>query len=149
MEPTPEERQFLLREPGLTQVRTPPLEPGGDTLVLEGLDTLGNYDLLTLGDRRDLLAGFSLNPPPAESDFTRLLDDEMDQLLGEDAYYVARSIEELKGEIQASDIGQEMFPFILVLAIVFFCGEHFVANRFYDPEAEAAARPPEASAPTA
>lgn len=139
MASTPEEREFLLRKPGLTQQRLT-LESGEDTLLIEGLDALGNYDLLTLGDRRDLLAGFSLNTPPGESDFTRLLDDELDQLLGEDAYHVARSIDELKGEIQASDIGQEMFPFILALAIVFFCGEHFVANRFYDPQAEEAAQ---------
>jgi hypothetical protein len=69
----------------------------------------------------------------------------MDQLLGEDAYRVARSIEELQDEIQASDIGQEMFPFILMLAIVFFCSEHFVANRFYDTQAEEAARSSAAS----
>ncbi len=139
MTPEPEEREFLLREPGGTQPRKT-LEPGASTLVIEDLGALGNYDLLTHGDRRDLLTGFSLNPPAGESDFTRLLDEELDQLLGEDAYSVARSIDELEGEIQASDIGQEMFPIILALAIVFFCGEHFVANRFYDPEAEAAAQ---------
>ncbi len=143
----PEERTFLLREPGFEQ-HDETLRPGEATLVIEDLDAIGNYDLLTRDDRRELLTGFSLNPPAGESDFTRLLDDDLNELLGEDSYHVARSIEELQGEIQASDIGQEMFPFILVLAIVFFCGEHFVANRFYDSQAEAAAEDSKQSSQT-
>lgn len=145
----PEERTFLIREPGLVAQNPLSLAPGGGTLVIKDLDTLGSYDLFTSGERRELVAGFSLNAPAGESDFTRLLEDELDQLLGEETYYVARSIEELQGEIQASDIGQEMFPLMLVLVIACFCGEHFVANRFYDPEAEAAVENSKQSSQTA
>jgi hypothetical protein len=147
MHPEPEEREFLLRSPDLTQ-KPKTLPAGESTLVIgdEDLDELGSYNLFTPGNRQDLLTGFSVNLPAGESDFTRLLEKDLDQLLGKDVYHVARSIEELEVEIQATDIGQEMFPVILVLAIVFFCGEHFVANRFYDPEAEAAAQSAQASA---
>lgn len=134
-EPVAEERQFLFRRPDLTQERWD--VPAGTSEITPPAPTvIGHYEVATSGNAAPI-AGFSLNPPPAESDLTRLTDEELDDLLGEDAYQVARNIDELKAEINISDFGKEVFPIVLLLAVIAFCGEHLVANRFYDLEPNA------------
>ena len=51
---------------------------------------------------------------------------------------VARDITELKANINIADIGKEVFPVVMLLLIVAFCGEHLVANRFYEADSDAA-----------
>lgn len=129
LEPENTARTILLRQPGLKQSRMSlgAFEP---VLVLERTTATGHYDLYEQ-TRRQFLRGFSVNPPSSESDLTRLTESELDERFGEDRYEVARNINELKDDINAADIGQEIFPMLLMLVVVFFLGEHLVANRFY------------------
>ena len=80
-----------------------------------------------------------MNAPAAESDFRRLTDDDLTQMLGEKRFAVARDIGTLERRVNTGRLGEELYPLLLLVAIVVFCGEHFVANWFYSEEAETAA----------
>ena len=131
--PHPAERQLLFREPGLRQ--SPKIVPPDEAhLTVSRTDTAGAYTLLEGADVLRPLTGFSVNLKSNECDLTRLTTDDLNDILGPDRYQLARSIEELKSHILSSDLGQEVFPILLVVHLVFFCGEHLVANRFYEEE---------------
>jgi hypothetical protein len=128
------ERQFLLRKPDLTQTRRT-VPPQATHVLIEDAGLAGHYDLASSGADPGV-AGFSVNMPADESDFTRLTPEQLDDVLGKDHYQVARDINELKANINIADIGKEVFPVVMLLLIVAFCGEHLVANRFYEVDSE-------------
>ena len=130
LEESQAERTFLLREPNLKQTRRR-LAPGRTSLVLEDLIEPGHYQLTDV-QTREVVNAFSINVPAEESDLTRLTDADLDDRLGKDRYQVSRNLEELKDDINAADVGQEVFPILLMLGVVIFCGELLVSNRFYD-----------------
>ncbi|WP_417847513.1 BatA domain-containing protein [Thalassoglobus sp.] len=136
LEPKDRDRTIFLREPGLTQSRST-LAAAAPSIVLKPTSEVGHYDLYEQGSRVSL-RGFSVNPASSESDLTRLTDSELDERFGEEKYEVARNIEELKDNINAADIGQEVFPMLLMLVVVIFIGEHIVANRFYSNQDQTA-----------
>lgn len=131
-------RTFLLKRPQFRQTRLT-LPAGEETLIVSDAREVGVYDLVDAGRTTEPLLGFSVNVAPEESDLSRLSASELDGLLGEGRYQVARSIDELEASVTVADLGREVFPLVLVLAIVAFLGEHLVANRFYDVDEEAAA----------
>lgn len=121
---------LLLRRPNLTQTsRTPP--PGAGRMVIDDAALVGHYSLSRSGSGAPV-AGFSVNPPAGESDFTRLERTELDELLGTGRYQMARTVDELQAEVNVADLGKEVFSLVMLLVIVAFCGEHLVANRFYE-----------------
>jgi hypothetical protein len=131
--PSAAERQMMFREPGLRQsLRTVP--PDAKEIPITRTDTAGAYTLLEGADKLKGVSGFSANPRSEEFDLTRLTVDDLNEMLGPERFQLARSIEELKSNIRSSDLGQEVFPILLAVLLVFFCGEHLVANRFYDEE---------------
>lgn len=128
--PTDEDRSFLLKTPDLKQSRH--LLPAHETrLVFKDVPAPGHY-AITPTESREIVGAFSINVPPEESDLTRMTQSDLNDRLGEGRYKVAESLEKLKDDINAADLGQEIFPLLLVLVVVLFCGEHLVANRFYD-----------------
>ena len=125
--------RYLLRKPGLQQL--PGEVPAGARLFsISETDQLGHFDVIPAGTDSDFTTGFSVNTPAAESDFTRLTEPDLDGLFGEKRYGVARDIEGLTRGVTRGRFGQEICPFVLLLAIVFFCGEHLVANWFHQTE---------------
>ncbi|WP_437230020.1 BatA domain-containing protein [Planctomicrobium sp. SH661] len=128
--PSSTERTFLLKTPDLKQSRH--LLPANEArLVFKEISTPGHYEL-TDATSRDAVGAFSINVAAEESDLTRLTASDLNDRLGKDRYKIADSLEQLKDDINAADLGQEIFPLLLVLVVVFFCGEHLVANRFYE-----------------
>jgi hypothetical protein len=137
LDPAPADRTYLLKEPNLKQSRHL-LPAGASRLTFKDVAEPGHYELLDAASRK-ILGAFSLNAQASESDLTRVTAADLNDRLGADRYHVARSLEELKDDISAADIGQEIFPVLLALAMIVFCGEHLVANRFYETGAGASA----------
>jgi hypothetical protein len=136
--PSDHERPLLLRRPDLTQNRR--TVPADATVInIDDTRLLGQYELVPSGNAPPLV-GFSVNAPAAESDLSRVSHETFDELLGKDRYQVARDIDELEANIYLSDLGKEVFPVIMLLAVLAFCGEHLVANRFYDGDQEQSER---------
>jgi hypothetical protein len=122
---------YLLRKPGFRQ--TPGDVPrGSDAIVLDEVDQIGHYEIV--GDESPFAGGFSVNLPPGASDFTRITTEDLDLLLGEKRYSLARQIDELEMVVREFQLGQEMFPWVLALMMLVFCSEMLVANRFYEAE---------------
>ncbi|MBX3438478.1 MAG: BatA domain-containing protein [Planctomycetaceae bacterium] len=128
-----EERTFLLQQPGFRQSRL--TLPAGETLLtVPDVSELGHYDLKRSDGSPASVSGFSVNPPRGESDLTRITSEDLDHILGEQRYQVARSIGELQEQINMADLGKELFPWILAAVVLIFVAEHFMANWFYDDE---------------
>lgn len=144
--PLPSSDPVLLRRPNLTQnTRTP--KPGVAQLIVDDADLVGHYSLAPPGAAGGAtLAGFSINPPARESNFTRLEPAQLDELFGAGRYQIARDIGELQSDVNLANLGKEVFSVLMVLVIVAFCAEHLVANRFYESEADQA-RIPESGLP--
>lgn len=127
--PHPTDRQFLLKQPDLRQSRLT-VAAGEPLITIKDAFVPGHYQIIDQ-ENRDTISAFSVNPPAEESNLTRLTNQDLNDRLGVDRYQIAESLEELKDRINAADIGQEIYPLLLVLVVIIFCGEHFVANRFY------------------
>ncbi|MEX1097905.1 MAG: BatA domain-containing protein [Planctomycetales bacterium] len=135
-DPPPE--RYLLREPGAEgrQVARD-VPPGAAELPIDSADVArtGHYAILpAAGEAREFHSGFSVNPPPGESDFTRLAEADLDRLFGAKRYQVARDPAELESVIQQGRIGKEMYSAVLLFLLLFFGGEMLVSNRFYGVE---------------
>ncbi|MBX3444679.1 MAG: BatA domain-containing protein [Planctomyces sp.] len=134
--PSDGEREYLIRRPGFTQLRlTAPAN--ASTITIDDTREVGHYELVSLG-RNEPLGGFSVNANPAESNLVRLTAEQLDELLGQGKYQVARTLDEIKTAVNVTDLGKEVFPLVLLLAIVAFVGEHFVANWFYAVDRDSA-----------
>lgn len=122
-----------------TQVRLDDVKAAaGDanSVALSGsqLNERGNYRIYGGADGTRLMTGFSYNTDPAQSDLTRLTTQQLNEIFGEKRYQVARDLESLQRSVGLDRTGVEVFPLVVIVLIVIFCGEHFVANRFYQSE---------------
>jgi hypothetical protein len=140
LEPGHSFTRYLLRKPGLQQL---PGEIPGNALNLRlgGLDQLGNYRLILGEGAAPVEQGFSVNPEGRESLLDRLNAADLDERLGSERYSLARTVDNLRRNVQTGREGHEVFPFLGVLLLAIFLGEHFVANRFYDSETTGEDRP--------
>ncbi len=129
--------KYLLRKPGLEQLPGE-IEGKSKLLHIKDVEQLGHYEIIADEDNNNFKTGFSLNMTENESDLRRIQANaendypELDKLLGDQRYQVTRSIEQLEMTVTTGRLGQEMFPFVITILLIFFCGEHLVANYFYE-----------------
>ena len=134
-------KKYLLRKPQLEQlpgevdpnaklITLLPVDPSGRRVV----DQAGSYELMNAPDEPNFSAGFSVNVPAGESDFTRLNEGDLNEILGKDRFSISRDVEGLTRTVTAGRLGQEVFSLIMLCMVLVFCFEHLVANRFYEAE---------------
>jgi hypothetical protein len=128
----PPER-LLLRTPGLQQ-RPVEIPKEGRRLVIADLAEVGHYELAAPAGAPKFEGGFSVNLPAGESDLTRLTTEQLDDRFGKDRYSVATDPENLAVAVRDTTLGAELMPYLFILVIMAYFGEHLVANRFYDAE---------------
>ena len=110
-------------------------------VVLDDANAVGHYRFSSGKGEDAFVTGFSVNSDDRESNFMQIGDVDLTSMIGENRYSRARHIEELDRAVQSSRLGTEVFPLLMVLVVIFFVGEHFVANHFYDEATSAAADP--------
>ena len=93
-------------------------------------DRVGNYKLLFPGEGIPSY-GFSLQLADKETDLQPLSYAELDELFGVDRWQLSRTYEELERTVLLGRIGKEAYPILIALLVLFFLGEHLVANFFY------------------
>jgi len=125
--------RYLLRKPGMQQLPGE-IPANASNVRLAGLDQLGNYRLILGEGAATVEQGFSVNADGKESLLDRLTSQDLDERLGAERYSLARTVDNLRRNVQTGREGHEVFPFLGVLLLAVFLGEHFVANRFYDAE---------------
>lgn len=126
---------YLLRKPAGAQL------PGtaaadSDSIWIEDANELGHYLIKPRPEGR--LISFSVNHDSGESDFTQATTADLDNLLGEGRYSVARDVEGLTRSVTAGRLGVEVFPIILGIVLILFCLELLSANQFYEADVETA-----------
>ncbi len=136
--------RYLLRKPS-GQQRQEPVAAGTTSFAIRETDQLGHYDVLPADPQSKFSgSGFSVNASPSDSDFRRLTDADLPQLFGENdksgrkRYSVVRDINDLQRVVATGRLGEEIYPLLLLVALLFFCGEHLVANWFYAEVGETA-----------
>jgi hypothetical protein len=129
---------YLLSKPGLQQLRNDiPAEV--TNLSIPEVDQLGNYRVLGIETDAKFQRGFSVNADGTESRLDRLSKEDLDARLAPERYSVARDVENLQRAVKTGRLGREAFPVVILLLLLVFVGENFVANRFYDADKEPAA----------
>ena len=142
MSPPAEDREFVLQRPSIAQSRVT-LKAHATTLSTSDTREVGHYNVTSPGTPP--VVGFSINAAPEESDLGRLTDEQLEQLLGKGRFQVARTLEEIKADVNTSHLGKEVYSLILLLAVLIFFGEHFVANWFYDSQQDRSSPAPPAT----
>lgn len=128
---TPASATALLRLPDLTQ-QPVELNVAQRQITLPRLATPGHYQVVPpKGPPLSSLTAFSLNPLRAESDLRRLTVEELNTLLGEKRYGLARNPSQLTRSVQSGRIGQEVIGWLLAALLVIFAWEQATASWFY------------------
>ncbi|MCP3691776.1 MAG: hypothetical protein GY917_06255 [Planctomycetaceae bacterium] len=105
-------------------------------IVVRDTEHVGAYRLK--GNRGGpVLRGFAVNYGVEQSNLQRLESGALDQLLGVDRYQLARNREEIKFGIRNRRVGQEFYPFLVLMLVLVLALEHTLANRFYEKDSSA------------
>ncbi|HAD62185.1 MAG TPA: hypothetical protein DCG12_23355 [Planctomycetaceae bacterium] len=99
----------------------------------------GHYELRSAEPLQPFSAVFAANGPESESDLVTISPEKLDEFLGDGRYSLVSSPEELDRAVALGRLGVEVFPVLMGLLILLYCGEHLMSNFFYDDEPEAVA----------
>ena len=78
-------------------------------------DRPGTYRLRGTAAAGPIVRGFSSNLPASATDLARLPEPELDTLLGKGRYQLAHNREEIHRVVGQQRVGQEMYPYIVLL----------------------------------
>jgi hypothetical protein len=106
-----------------------------DMVTIRFNDRPGTYRLRGNADG-PVVRGFSSNLPTSATDLARLPAPELDALLRKDRYQLARNREEIHRVVGQQRVGQEMYPYVVLLLAAALALEQVLANRFYRGERE-------------
>lgn len=123
------------------------LQADKNLLMLGSLDQAGTYRLRGLQGSQ-VVRGVSVNTPVADTQLDRLAVSDLDALLGQGNFRVARNQNEVESSVGQARYGRELFPLLMACVALLFLGEQAMSNRFYklkfapaDNTSRSAARP--------
>ncbi len=99
-------------------------------LLLGSLQQAGTYRLRGLQGSQ-VVRGVSVNTPVADTQLDRVLASDLDVLLGQGNYRVARNQSEVESSVGQARYGRELFPLLMACVALLFLGEQAMSNRFY------------------
>ena len=109
----------------------------GNVMPVIGAQTPGNWTLTPIGgnaangDEAPERLGFSVNASARESELAVMESKDLEALLGKDRFAIAQGPEDLERATSERRIGQELFPWLMVLILALITAESFLANTFY------------------
>lgn len=104
------------------------------SVLLTDIDEAGHYQLRSADEGNDFSRVFAANDPDQESDLTTITNELLDEILGAKRYARVTDPQELDRAVSLGRLGVEVYPVLMGLLILLFCGEHLMANFFYDEE---------------
>lgn len=106
------------------------LEAVQGTLNVGSQTQPGNYHLRgQLGV--PVTRGFSVNIPAADTQLKMIEQVELDAILGENCYRIARGRDDVASSVGQARFGQELYPLLMLFVSGIFLAEQFMSNRFY------------------
>jgi len=130
LSPAEEFQIYSLDTPRGDQLRTP-IDEKQNALVITSTESPGNYRLRAGGGQAQATLGFSVNLPGTVSQLARVTNDELQTVFGDTPFRLAANREEIDRSVSAGRVGQELFPYLIVLVVLFLAGEQVLSNRFY------------------
>ncbi|TWT85791.1 hypothetical protein Pla123a_05980 [Posidoniimonas polymericola] len=122
---------YVLRLPGGDSIRQ--TLPAAQSEAAIGMtEDPGNYRLQAGGGDERLDAGFSVSAPAEVGQLQRVTDEQIAAALPEGRYRLAAGEADLAEQVDIGRVGRELYPWLIMLAVIALAAEHFVANRFYD-----------------
>lgn len=100
-------------------------------LTYRFVDTPGNYFLKSAQPNLPGTRTFSANLSPAQTDLSRCETEDLDLVLGQDRYQLAKDRSEIEVQQGTSRRGQDFFPLLMLMTLIVMSMEHLLANRFY------------------
>jgi len=138
---------YFLSGPDLSDKEAEVIRPLNEAILRLGPDRLrsaGNYDVRSdpADKKREFKPwreGFSLNAPVDESNLERVPIPEIEAILGEKTVVASdreRKLQDILGGKFGAPI--ELFPFLMILLLLFMAFENLLSNKFYkqQPPAE-------------
>lgn len=111
------------------------------TITVSTTTAVGNYELRAGASVGGISKGFSVNLPAAATALDRVEPAQLDTMLGEERYRLARNRDEITRDVSLGRVGVELYPG-LILAVALILGlEHVLANRFYRRDTSVAMEP--------
>jgi hypothetical protein len=132
-----------LTTPRGDQIRTPADEKQ-NALVVTSTEVPGNYRIQAGGGQQGVDLGFSVNLPQQVSQLDRATADDLKAVFGAKEFRLARNRDEIDRSVSAGRVGQELYPYLIVLLVVILALEQALSNRFYQ-DYDTAARPSRAA----
>lgn len=100
------------------------------TLLLGSLDQAGTYRLRGLQGSQ-VVRGVSVNTPVTDTQLDRMDVADLEALLGQGNFRVARNQNEVESSVGQARYGRELFPLLMACVAALFLGEQAMSNRFY------------------
>ena len=91
----------------------------------------GNYRIQAGGGEHGVDLGFSVNLPADTSQLNRIDSDDLKAVFGDTPFRLARNRDEIDRSVSAGRVGQELFPYLIVLLVIILGCEQVLSNRFY------------------
>ncbi|MBI3836331.1 MAG: BatA domain-containing protein [Planctomycetia bacterium] len=120
----------LLTTPRGDQIRTP-ADERQSAVVVTSTEAAGNYRLQAGGPEQGVDLGFSVNLPPEVSQLDRVSIQDLKTVFGETQFHLARDRDEIDRSVSAVRVGQELYPYLIVLLAIILGCELALSNRFY------------------
>jgi hypothetical protein len=125
-------KSFLVTGPDTKTTESLTPSASGDHLEIVAPQMLGQWTVMAKdAEGRQTRLGFSLNPSRAESQFVLLEPKELDAIFGKDGYALAEDAKTLKEKQGVVRVGNELFPWLMMLILIVVTLENFLANTFY------------------
>ncbi len=121
---------YSLTTPRGDQIRTP-IDDKQNALVVTSTETPGNYRVQAGGDEQGADLGFSVNLPGEVSQLDRVADEDLKAVFGTTPFRLAHNRDEIDRSVSAGRVGQELYPYLMVLLVLVLAGEQVLSNRFY------------------
>jgi hypothetical protein len=133
MVPLPRAQQLpiaLLRTPAGETIRQT-IDERLRALLVTSTDDIGAYRARAGGEAQGVDLGFSVNLPSETTSLQRAGEVELKSVFGDAPFRLAHNQAEIDRSMSAARVGQELYPFLIVLVALILGGELVLANRFY------------------
>jgi hypothetical protein len=121
---------YSLTTPRGDQLRMP-LDDDRNALIVTSTEAPGNYRIRAGGGDQRVDLGFSVNLPPETSELDRVTADDMKSVLGPVPFHLAAGRQEIDRSVSAGRVGQELYPYLIMLLVLVLAFEQVLSNRFY------------------
>jgi hypothetical protein len=108
-----------------------PIDDKQNAIVVTSTDAAGNYRVQAGGGEQAIDGGFSVNLPADVSQLERASAADLQAVFGDTEFRLAHNRDEIDRSVSAGRVGQELFPYLIVLLVLILACEQVLSNRFY------------------